>query len=354
VTTDAPGNVTSDAASRTFVCNQAGRLYQMFQGTTLLATYSYDYQGRRTRKVTTAAAPQGAQTVVYHYDWQGHLIAETSATGAPIRTYVWREDVPVAQVDYSPTRHILYLDVDHLNTPREARDATGKVVWRWESDAFGSTLPNEDPDGDGNKTTVNLRFPGQYYDQESGLNYNRNRTYDPAVGRDVESDPLALIGGIDTYAYVAANPLAFIDPLGLTLVPVNLPGLGRPTYLDDAFLPAVQQFIANEAANGVALHVNSACRNPTYQAQLRNDPNAITPADHSFHSCGYAVDVNFRVLPRSQQQIILNAATAAGLSWRGNFSTPDPPHFYMNPLGDRNTAIQNATQEYLHLTGQQP
>ena len=187
----------------------------MLQGTTLVASYTYNYQGQRSRKVTTAAAPQGAQTVVYHYDVQGHLIAETSASGGALRTYVWRDAVPVAQIEYSPARHVLYFDVDHLNTPRAARDASGQIVWQWESDAFGATLANEDPSSSGVKTTVNLRLPGQYFDQETNLHYNYFRDYDPATGRYVQSDPIGLQGGINTYSYVGGNPLSYIDPFGL-------------------------------------------------------------------------------------------------------------------------------------------
>ena len=65
--------------------------------------------------------------------------------------------------------------------------------------------------------TVNLRFPGQYFDAELGTNYNYLRDcYDPATGRYCESDPLGLRGGINTYAYVGSNPLTAIDPSGLT------------------------------------------------------------------------------------------------------------------------------------------
>jgi RHS repeat-associated protein len=66
------------------------------------------------------------------------------------------------------------------------------------------------------QVTYNLRFPGQIYDAESGLNYNYMRDFDPATGRYVETDPVGLRGGVNTYAYVSANPLAFIDSAGLS------------------------------------------------------------------------------------------------------------------------------------------
>ena len=221
VTHDAAGHLTSDGSGKTYVYNQAGQLSQVKQGATLLATYYYNYLGERSRKVTTAAAPQGAQTVFYHYDQQSHLIAETSGSGAPLRTYVWRDDAPLAQIEYVPSRRVLYYELDQTHTPRAATDSTGKLVWRWDSDAFGSSAANEDPDGDGVKTTVNLRFPGQYYDQESGLHQNYFRDYDPRVGRYVEADPIGLAGGMNPYGYANSNPLEFIDPLGLASLVTN-------------------------------------------------------------------------------------------------------------------------------------
>ncbi len=129
------------------------------------------------------------------------------------------------------------------------------------------------------------------------------------------------------------------------LVPVNLPGIGD-TYLDKSMAPRVEKFISEASAHGVNLHFNSAYRTPEHQAALRNDPNAITPADNSLHSAGFAVDVNYSSLPTSQQTVIRNAAAAAGLNWGGNFRSSDPPHFYIDPPVDRATAIANATKQY--------
>lgn len=201
-TLDAAGNITQ-ARGMTFTWNQrAGQIKSVSQGATLLATYFYDYQGRRTRKITTAAAPQGASTTIYTYDLYDRLKGEFDGSGNPLRTYVWRDEVPVSIIQHGTPEKAWYLDVDHLNTLLAARDQTGKVIWQWASDAFGSTLPNEDPDGDGQKTTINLRFPGQYYDKESGLHYNHRRYYDPKLGRYLSPDPIGLAGGGNLYGYV--------------------------------------------------------------------------------------------------------------------------------------------------------
>ena len=111
----------------------------------------------------------------------------------------------------------VYLHTDHLDTPRLATNLSQTVVWQWQSDAFGTTAANDDPDGDGDATIVNLRFPGQYYDQESGLHYNYFRDYDPSTGRYVQSDPVGLDDGPNTYLYVQANPLFYTDPQGLAV-----------------------------------------------------------------------------------------------------------------------------------------
>ena len=68
------------------------------------------------------------------------------------------------------------------------------MVWSWQSDAFGATAANEDPDGDGVNQVVDLRFPGQYYDSETGLHYNYRRYYNPSTGRYITSDPIGVLG----------------------------------------------------------------------------------------------------------------------------------------------------------------
>jgi RHS repeat-associated protein len=98
-----------------------------------------------------------------------------------------------------------------LNTPRVITDSGNNIVWQWEnSDPFGNNVPVANGGFE-----FNLRFPGQYYDRETNLHYNYYRDYDPAIGRYIQSDPIGLGGGINTYAYVLGNPLRFADPLGL-------------------------------------------------------------------------------------------------------------------------------------------
>ena len=108
-----------------------------------------------------------------------------------------------------------FIHADHLGTPRRVSNDLQTIIWRWDSRPFGETVPNEDPDGDTANFVLNLRFPGQYFDAESALNYNYFRDYDPGTGRYIESDPIGLRGGPNTFGHAFQNPIMQIDPSGL-------------------------------------------------------------------------------------------------------------------------------------------
>ena len=116
------------------------------------------------------------------------------------------------------TKSIYFAHNDHLGTPQMLSDENGAAVWSAVYDPFGRTEVNEDLDADGNHVTLNIRFPGQFYDAESGLHYNYFRSFDPVFGRYVTSDPIGLIAGLNTYEYVDGNPYRWIDPFGLQRV----------------------------------------------------------------------------------------------------------------------------------------
>lgn len=100
-----------------------------------------------------------------------------------------------------------FVHTDHLNTPRVITNSASQIVWRWDNlDAFGANAANENPSGLGT-FTCNLRLPGQYFDKETNLHYNYFRDYDPGIGRYVQSDPIGLRGGMNTYAYAESNPV---------------------------------------------------------------------------------------------------------------------------------------------------
>ncbi|CAN7442504.1 DUF6531 domain-containing protein [Acidovorax sp. LjRoot118] len=131
---------------------------------------------------------------------------------------------------------------DHLNTPRKLTQPDGQVAWQWAYSAFGDEQPtlgakrftNETTNPTTGTTTIpevtfNLRYPGQYYDKESGLHYNYFRSYSAERGRYTQADPIGLDGGFNRFGYVGGNALSFTDPDGLRP--------NRPQWWNDGWTP---------------------------------------------------------------------------------------------------------------------
>lgn len=225
---DANGSITSDGIN-TFGYDTRGRLVSALTALGS-ATYQVNALGQRYAKTL-----QGT-TTVFLYDSAGRLIAETSDAGATYTEYVWLADTPVAVIKPgTPTPSRYYIHSDHLDTPRVITDANQAIRWRWDNDdPFGANVANQNPSGLGS-FAFNLRFPGQYFDAETGYHYNYFRDYSPEIGRYIESDPIGLAGGTNTYTYVRANPIVLTDPTGevppaLLLVPLFVGGVGAGYY----------------------------------------------------------------------------------------------------------------------------
>jgi len=186
--------------------DQAGNMAELSRDGLTIARYTSDSRGLRAVK----DQPGGAKTH-FIYDTDGKLLAEHDGlTGEGLRELIWLDDLPVGWVDAGALGVPLYLvHTDHLNQPRKLTDAAKTVVWDMRHGPFGEGASVT------GSLAQNLRFPGQYADSESALSYNWRRTYDPGLGRYLQSDPIGLAGGINTYAYVNGNPLIYIDPLGL-------------------------------------------------------------------------------------------------------------------------------------------
>jgi RHS repeat-associated protein len=188
-----------------YVYDETKRLKQIKDPTgAVTAEYYYDPFGRRLWKEV-----DGARTY-FMYSGEG-LIAEFDDNGSQMRGYgyamgsTWTTN-PLWLTEGGD--YYFYLN-DHLGTPQKIIDAAGEVVWAARYDSFGNAIIDID-------TISNpLRFPGQYYDEESGLHYNWNRYYDPFLGRYIQSDPLGLDAGINFFVYANNRPLTVIDPWGL-------------------------------------------------------------------------------------------------------------------------------------------
>jgi RHS repeat-associated protein len=224
-TYDAMGNLSFDGKyTNTYLNNGRLRTVVWTVGTTTnTVTYDLNALGQRVRK--TAPASVGG-TRRFMYDEAGRIAGEYDSAGKLVQETVWLGDLPVATLrpkSGSTTTpiaiDIFYVHADHLGTPRViTRPSDNKVVWKWDSaEAFGNNVPNENPSALGN-FKYNLRMPGQVWDQETGTFYNYFRDYDPSLGRYVQSDPIGLLGGLNTYGYVRQDPLRRIDSLGLAAI----------------------------------------------------------------------------------------------------------------------------------------
>jgi RHS repeat-associated protein len=199
-------------------------------------TYSYNALEMRVGKTgPTALVPTGA--AYYVYDEEGKLLGEYDANGVPIYETIYL-GAPVGVVKQTGTAgasniaiSLYNVSTDQIGAPRViTRQSDEAIVWRWDSaEAFGATAPDQNPSSLGT-FSFNQRFPGQVFDAESGLFQNWNREYNPRIGRYMQSDPIGLKGGINTYGYVDGNPNSFTDPSGLVPAAAGLlclvPGVG--------------------------------------------------------------------------------------------------------------------------------
>jgi RHS repeat-associated protein len=187
----------------------------------LQADYRYDPFGRRIVKSVTE---NGTTTTTYFIYSDGGLMAEVNEQGQITKAYgfnpiaaqqgLWSTD-PIWQanvqnnslMDAATNFHYLY--TDHLGTPILATTNEGVVSWKAVIEAFGaaSILPETN-------IVLNFRFPGQYYDQETGAHYNFHRDYKPNIGRYIQSDPLGMSAGSNTYEYAYENSINFYDSEG--------------------------------------------------------------------------------------------------------------------------------------------
>ncbi|QNK68444.1 RHS repeat protein [Variovorax sp. PAMC26660] len=265
---NANGDMVSDGL-RSYTYDAEGRLGASTTGatdTSPTTRYAHNALGQRAFKTEplyppsqgNAADPGGMQSLIafftelwnptanqaeqlgyaYVYDEQGTLISEVGSGGTYSggqAQYIYlptaNGPMPIAAVINGNTYAV---HSDHLNTPRKLTDVNGQAAWQWSYSAFGEDKPttaknrfaNLDITPNPGTTSVsdvklNLRYPGQYADEESGLFYNYFRSYDARTGRYSQPDPIGLGGGWNRFGYVDGNPLGDVDPLGLA-------GAGKP------------------------------------------------------------------------------------------------------------------------------
>jgi RHS repeat-associated protein len=158
-----------------------------------------------------------------------------------------------------------------------------------------------------------VRFPGQYVDRETNTYYNARRDYDPGVGRYIESDPIGLEGGLDTYAYVEGNPLGSIDPLGLFRY-------NAPPPVTVPVPPDVEAMVlCLERCLGIDLVITGGAEKGGHHPGSK-------------HYSGEAVDFSFKRNPSlsSQKNKFFCCAMKCGFNY--GEQEPNPPHYHIQTV----------------------
>jgi RHS repeat-associated protein len=223
-----------------------GRLVRS-RNTEYTAEYRYDAMGRRLAK--RSKHHHTGQELDFVYGWDGDTLAYES-NESYTKHYIYEKDsfipliqavyqtpiqvhtTPVWDDKYSFTRDLLwkktqssqgfddvwFYHCDHLGTPQEMSDLSGQFIWKAQYKAWGECKAEKVKSNFFENSEIisnNIRFQGQYFDEETRLHYNRHRYYSPYVGRFISKDPIGLLGGHNVYAY-APNPIDWVDPRGLS------------------------------------------------------------------------------------------------------------------------------------------
>ncbi len=187
-----------------FNYNRRNLLIRAVSGSGRVVEFGYDSFGRRLWKRSGAKETR--------YVWAGEQLIREVETNGPetiARDYLY-EPGTFSPLAMRVRGDIYCYHADHLGTPRRMTDRLGRVVWSADYRAFGEAIPRID------QVANPWRLPGQYFDEETGLHYNRFRYYSPVLGRYLTRDPLTFLAGTNFYAYVNNNPINATDPLGLS------------------------------------------------------------------------------------------------------------------------------------------
>ncbi|MNM88814.1 putative deoxyribonuclease RhsC [compost metagenome] len=205
---------------------------------------------------------------------------------------------PLARVDQveGEEQKLYYFHTDQIGTPLELTDSEGEIVWQATYRSWG-TIEQLTV----NEVEQNLRFQGQYFDDETGLHYNTFRYYDPEVGRFITQDPIGLRGGANFYAYVP-TPTLWIDPLGWVPWEKN----GFESWFNSA---SVQDVIDNKKG------VEEALRKPGGKHEMF--PVSIASK---------ARELSFTAQELKEMTVPTKDITFVGVTDRHGNPVPDGPH----------------------------
>jgi RHS repeat-associated protein len=226
---DANGNLVckGDAPDRLwrYSWDGAGMLNEVARPDGTVVKYVYDALGRRIGKALGETETR--------WVWDGHVPVHELRSGAPDVTWYYEPESfnPVAR--FTDDERFTAL-TDHLGSPIVFFDGAGQLAWEMQLDVYGAPRRTGTPEPP--TDVCQLRWPGQYFDQEADLLYNRFRYYDPNLGQYIGPDPIGLTGGLALYAYVP-DPLSWIDPFGLSQCPPKTSRAARRDSMRQVGLP---------------------------------------------------------------------------------------------------------------------
>jgi RHS repeat-associated protein len=304
-------------------------------------SYAYDPLGRRIAKTRLAAdGTTAAERTVF--TWDGHTLCEQTTTAEqhhdPV-TLTWAHDGrrPLVQAERVTAadapqdvidERFFAIVTDLVGTPTELIDEHGAVAWRTRATLWGSTTWNTDA-----TAYTPLRFPGQYFDPETGLHHNYFRTYDPETARYLSPDPLGLAPAPNPVAYVH-NPHLWTDPLGLT------PGCGEPvgrTY-EEAKAQALRDAGIPDGAQPLEVDEYVPATTPEWQGSkqlMSKDHEPIYYREETYEH------------PNGEDLVVFQD------HWFGHQNPGEPgyqgPHVHVRPFEDtRNGQIPGCEEHYYY------
>ncbi|MHC3475512.1 DUF6531 domain-containing protein [Streptomyces sp. 7R007] len=303
--------------------------------------YRYDPLGRRVAKQRLAAADDRVVEETT-FVWDGHTLCEqtTTAGNQPHPVVVTWEHYgrrPLAQTErllaadapqHVVDRRFFAIVTDLVGTPTELVDETGDIAWRTRATLWGKATWNTDA-----TAYTPLRFPGQYYDPETGLHYNYFRTYDPETARYLSPDPLGLAPAPNPVTYVH-NPQTWMDPLGLA------PGCGEPVgrTFEEAKAQALRDAGIPEGAEPLEVDNYVPATTPEWQGSKQ-----LMGEDHQ--PIYYTEEVYEH--PNGEDLIVFQD------HWFGHQKPGEPgyqgPHVHVRPFEDtRNGQVPGCEEHYYY------
>jgi RHS repeat-associated protein len=283
--------------------NAAGQLGAVHHTNGARWEYLYDAMGRRTRKTCFRGDEELWR---WEYLWDSNtLLAERRIEGENVLRRLYLCDGPAVRVrideDDRGTRVFVYCN-DLIGTPELCTDSSGQIVWQRTTTAFGGGF-------DPGSIEQNIGFPGQYFDAESGLFYNRYRYYDPSVARYIQPDPISVTGGWNPYSY-APDPFTTADPLGLSTRHTP-PNAEHVTMMNDPSLLTVQPIKQMQGADPEdrSIHQFVGGTQQVVQATGQNVPHFMGPFDENRFSGQSALVLESHGLPGRVQWLKPDGST---------------------------------------------